>query len=65
MASGFFFGHGYTFEAGCDKFVNVCPQILGADFLTKFYLAPNHRDGSFIDFNTLDVIPATFDLGVK
>ena len=38
---------------------NVRQRILGADFLAEFYLAPNHRDGSLIDLNTLDVIPAT------
>ena len=44
---------------------NVRQRILGADFLAEFYLAPNHRDGSLIDLNTLDVIPATFAFGAK
>ena len=44
---------------------NVRQRILGADFLAEFYLAPNHRDGSLIDLDTLDTIPATFAHGVK
>ena len=35
---------------------NVRQRILGADFLSEFYLAPNHRDGTLIDLNTLDEI---------
>ena len=38
---------------------------MGADFLAHFYLAPNHRDGSLIDLNSLDILPATFALGAK
>lgn len=30
---------------------DVQHQILGADFLTEFYLAPNHRDGVLLDLN--------------
>ena len=44
---------------------NVRQRILGADFLAEFYLAPNHRDGSLIDLDTLDTIPATFAHGIK
>ena len=44
---------------------NVRQRILGADFLSEFYLAPNHRDGTLIDLNTLDVLPATFAHGAK
>ena len=38
---------------------NVRQRILGADFLASFYLAPNHRDGTLIDLDNLDVLPAT------
>ena len=38
---------------------DVHQSILGADFLAEFSLAPNHRDGSLIDLNSLDFIPAT------
>ena len=44
---------------------NVRQRILGADFLARFYLAPNHRDGSLIDLNKMEVIPATFAHGAK
>ena len=44
---------------------NVRQRILGADFLAQFYLAPNHRDGSLIDLDRMDVLPATFALGAK
>ena len=30
---------------------NVRQRILGADFLSEFYLAPNHRDGTLIDLS--------------
>ena len=44
---------------------NVRQRIIGADFLATFYLAPNHRDGSLIDLDNLDVLPATFARGVR
>ena len=44
---------------------NVRQRILGADFLAQHYLAPNHRDGSLIDLERMDVIPATFAYGAK
>ena len=44
---------------------NVRQRILGADFLATFYLAPNHRDGSLMDLENLDVLPATFARGAK
>ena len=44
---------------------NVRQRILGSDFLAAFYLAPNHRDGTLIDLDSLDVIPATFAHNVK
>ena len=44
---------------------DVRQRILGSDFLACFYLAPNHRDGSLIDLENLDVIPATFASGAK
>ena len=44
---------------------NVRQRILGGDFLAQFYLAPNHRDGSLIDLDRMDVLPATFAHGAK
>ena len=49
---------------------NVRQRILGADFLSEFYLAPNHRDGTLIDLrnfhlDALDVLPATIAHGAK
>merc|ERR1711946_45890 len=52
----------FTFEF---TIANVRQRILGADFLAQFYLAPNHRDGSLIDLDRMDVLPATFALGAK
>ena len=43
---------------------DVRQRILGADFLAQFYLAPNHRDGSLIELDSLNVLPATFARGV-
>ena len=42
---------------------DVTQSILGADFLAEHSLAPNHRDGSLIDLNSLDIIPATLATG--
>ena len=36
---------------------DVRQPILGADFLTRFYLAPNHRDRCLIDLNDWAQIP--------
>ena len=55
-------GRSFTFNF---VIADVRQRILGADFLAEFYLAPNHRDGSLIDLNTLDVLPATFAQGAK
>ena len=44
---------------------NVRQRILGSDFLAAFYLAPNHRDGTLIDLDSLDVLPATFAHNAK
>ena len=44
---------------------NVRQRILGADFLASFYLAPNHRDGTLMDLDSLDVLPATFAQNAK
>ena len=44
---------------------DVRQRILGADFLASFYLAPNHRDGTLIDLDNLDVLPATFAQNAK
>ena len=44
---------------------NVRQRIIGADFLASFYLAPNHRDGTLIDLDNLDVLPATFAQNAK
>ena len=39
---------------------DVQHRILGSDFLSAFYLAPNHRDGTLIDLETFDSLPASF-----
>ena len=44
---------------------NVRQRILGADFLASFYLAPNHRDGTLMDLDNLNVLPATFTTNAK
>ena len=43
---------------------DVQQSILGADFLSEFYLAPNHRDGSILDLNSLEALPASIAHGV-
>ena len=40
---------------------DVKQPILGADFLAKFYLAPNHRDGTLIDLRDYSVLKANFE----
>ena len=44
---------------------DVQQSILGADFLAEFYLAPNHRDGSILDLNSLEALPASIAHGVE
>ena len=39
---------------------DVQHRIIGSDFLSAFYLAPNHRDGTLIDLETFDTLPASF-----
>ena len=43
---------------------DVQQSILGADFLSEFYLAPNHRDGSILDLNSFETLPASIARGV-
>ena len=52
----------FTFEF---TIADVRQRIIGSDFLANFYLAPNHRDGSLIDLESLDALPATFAHGIK
>merc|ERR1711911_51101 len=40
---------------------DVKQPILGADFLAKNYLAPNHRDGTLIDLRDYSVLKANFE----
>ena len=55
-----------NFSIGKRKFTfdfiiaDVKSNILGSDFLSEFYLAPNHRDGTLICLETFDTLPATF-----
>ena len=46
-------GHSYIFEF---VIADVQQRILGADFLATFALAPNHRDGTVLSLDTLDVV---------
>ena len=46
-------GRAYQFEF---IIADVQQRILGADFLAAFYLAPNHRDGTVISLETLDIV---------
>ena len=41
---------------------DVKHNILGADFLANFYLAPNHRDQNIIDLNDFSIIDAETDV---
>ena len=52
----------FTFEF---IIADVRQRILGADFLSNFYLAPNHRDGVLLDLNTFNTLPATLAYGVS
>ena len=47
-------GRSFTFDF---TVADVQQSILGADFLSAFYLAPNHRDGSILDLHTLETLP--------
>ena len=40
---------------------DVKQPILGADFLAKNYLAPNHRDGTLIDLKDMSTIKVDFE----
>ena len=40
---------------------DVKQPILGADFLAKHYLAPNHRDGTLIDLRDMSTIKVDFE----
>ena len=42
---------------------DVKNHIIGSDFLAEFYLAPNQRDGSLLDLNSFDSIPAAIVYG--
>ena len=42
---------------------DVKNHILGSDFLAEFYLTPNQRDGSLLDLNSFDSIPAAIVYG--
>ena len=44
---------------------DVKTPILGADFLAKFYLAPNHRDGTLIDLKDMSTIKVDFESKAK
>ena len=44
---------------------DVKQPILGADFLAKFYLAPNHRDGTLIDLKDMTSIKVNFETKAK
>ena len=44
---------------------SVQTRILGADFLAKNYLAPNHRDANLISLNDYSTLPAQHARGFK
>ena len=44
---------------------DVQQSILGADFLSEFCLAPNHRDGTILDLNTLETLPVEIAHGMS
>ena len=44
---------------------DVKQPILGADFLAKNYLAPNHRDGTLIDLKDMTSIKVDFETKAK
>ena len=46
-------GRSYLFEF---IVADVAQRILGADFLAAFALAPNHRDGTILSLDSLDVV---------
>ena len=47
---------GKSLFAYCFTVADVQQPILGADFLATFALAPNHRDGTLISLDTLEVV---------
>ena len=58
-----------TITIGNQKFrydvvvADIKHHILGADFLSHFYLAPNLRDGNLLDLKKLSTLPATLATG--
>ena len=44
---------------------DVKQPILGADFLAKNYLAPNHRDGTLIDLKDMSTLKVDFETKAK
>ena len=44
---------------------DVQTRIIGADFLAKYYLAPNHRDALLIDLQDYSTLPAQHARGFK
>ena len=44
---------------------DVQTKILGADFLAKFYLAPNHRDAMLLNLQDYSTLPAQHARGCK
>ena len=60
----FFFATAYTYNF--DFIVaDVQCRILGADFLAKNYLAPNHRDAELINLQDYSTLPAEHARGFK
>ena len=51
-------GRKFTFPV---TIADVKQPILGADFLAKNYLAPNHRDGTLIDLKDMSTIKVDFE----
>ena len=60
-----------TIKIGSQSFTHefvladVQSRILGADFLAKNYLAPNHRDATLIDLKDYSTLPAEHARGFK
>ena len=44
---------------------DVKQPILGADFLARFYLAPNHRDGTLLDLRDMSTIKVEHEAKAK
>ena len=43
---------------------DVKNRILGADFLARYYLAPNHRDALLLNLQDFSTLPATHARGI-